>query len=101
MLPPRCHHQDSTTTMSLVAGDEGYRKKVCWQRVTTLILVSPGHVTWPRHARTVDVRPRPGANVQCLPVRKTAGWKATDIAGFRSGGARAILPPDWGHLAVC
>ena len=32
--------------------------------------------------------PRPGANVQCLPVRKTAGWKATDIAGYRSGGAR-------------
>jgi hypothetical protein len=34
------------------------------------------------------VRPRPGANVQCLPVRKTAGWKATDIAGYRSGGAQ-------------
>ena len=29
-----------------------------------------------------------GRHVQCVRVRKTAGWKATDIAGYRSGGAR-------------
>src|ERR1017187_3860180 len=44
--------------------------------------------TWTPNARTVDVRPRSGRHVQCRPVRKTAGWKATDIAGYRSGGAR-------------
>ena len=51
--------------------------------------------TWTPNARTVDVRLRSGRHVQCLPVRKTAGWKATDIAGYRFRWWRTLLPAHW------